>query len=95
MQGARAQRIEMLLLHEFHARKFILPDKLSQRDKAQLAAQKGGKGKKGSKIKAESKGTADAEDVSVQCSKYSNIGHCAVAVVNWLLPRGMIQGKVR
>lgn len=29
LQGQRAQRIEMLLLHEFHHRKFMLPDKLS------------------------------------------------------------------
>ena len=29
LAGQRAQRIEMLLLHEFHSRKFILPDKLS------------------------------------------------------------------
>ena len=31
LAGQRVQRIEMLLLHEFHARKFILPDKLSQK----------------------------------------------------------------
>jgi len=29
LQGQRAQRIEMLLLHEFHQQKFMLPDKLS------------------------------------------------------------------
>ncbi len=29
LQGQRAQRIEMLLLHEFHHQKFMLPDKLS------------------------------------------------------------------
>ena len=29
LQGHRAQSIEMLLLHEFHARKFLLPDKLT------------------------------------------------------------------
>ena len=29
IQGQRAQRIEMLLLHKFHDCKFILPDKIS------------------------------------------------------------------
>lgn len=29
LAGQRAQRIEMLLLHEFHSRKFILPDKMT------------------------------------------------------------------
>jgi len=42
LAGARAQRIEMLLLHEFHSRKFLLPDKLTARDKERLAAARDG-----------------------------------------------------
>ena len=37
LQGQRAQRIEMLLLHEFYGRKFLLPDRLSQRERERLA----------------------------------------------------------
>ncbi|PSC73303.1 DNA polymerase alpha catalytic subunit [Micractinium conductrix] len=37
--GQRAQRIEMLLLHEFYEKKFLLPDKLSNKEKERLARQ--------------------------------------------------------
>lgn len=37
LQGQRAQRIEMLLLHKFYSLKFLLPDKMTLRDKARLA----------------------------------------------------------
>ena len=36
-QGQRAQRIEMLLLHEFYGRKSLLPDKLTSRERDALA----------------------------------------------------------
>lgn len=68
LQGARAQRIEMLLLHEFHDRKFILPEKFTGRDRFALeAAQQqqagAGKGKKGGKkgAKGAAAGAAEVE----------------------------------
>lgn len=40
LQGQRAQRIEMLLLHEFQQRKFMLPDKLSFKERQRVARAK-------------------------------------------------------
>jgi hypothetical protein len=46
-QGARSQRIESLLLHEFHKRKFLLPDKTwGGRDGPKGGAAAGSKGGK-------------------------------------------------
>ena len=38
----RAQRVEYLLLHEFHRRKHILPDRLSSKERRRVAANSGG-----------------------------------------------------
>ena len=41
LQGQRAARIEMLLAHEFHGRKFMLPDRLTARDRDRAAREAG------------------------------------------------------
>jgi hypothetical protein len=87
----------MLLLHEFHERKFILPDKLTQRDKAALTAARRGaaaaagagskKGKKGKPSISSAAAGGDAEDEEV-CGSSAR-SHVALAVPRqlWLCDR--------
>ena len=58
LQGNRAQRIEMLLLHEFHRRKFMLPDKPDKRSSGGAPAATTGSSKatKGRASKGSGKG---------------------------------------
>lgn len=58
LQGNRAQRIEMLLLHEFRARKFLLPDKPERGSDGRSSGGKKGKPAAGT----EGEGDAAASD---------------------------------
>jgi hypothetical protein len=40
-QGQRARRIEMLLAHEFYGRKFLLPDRLTAKERDKQARNNG------------------------------------------------------
>lgn len=69
LQGARAQRIEYLLLHEFYGRGFILPDKLTAKEReAELRKAK-------SKGKAEEDGDDEGEGEAPAGERQSSVVH--------------------
>ena len=82
LQGQRAQRIEMLLLHEFHRQKFMLPDKMKSKDRERLT-------KAAAQVKRENDGEMDIDEPEKPGLYF--IPHCAVAV--WSLKLNIFDSR--